>query len=132
MKETSRSVSLANWAAADTIAAEIELLRQAETNHSHTSDQHQQREGSPNASDMVHLTDNPDLLSVTKSLVEETISPFRLCWEDVQDIMPTTDFVQTICRTELANTWNIRTSILANNVDSKVGSFIHRLYLCDE
>ncbi|KAI9826481.1 MAG: hypothetical protein M1819_007330 [Sarea resinae] len=119
-KETGRSVPLSEWAAVHTISAQIKLLENAKTDQqARPATARTRRPGPPAVDDMVHAAGDSNLFEATKDLIEKTIAPFGLGWKDVEDVMPATDFIQAICRTQVVDTWNIRTAILTNGADTK-------------
>ncbi|KAF2758868.1 acetyl-CoA synthetase-like protein [Pseudovirgaria hyperparasitica] len=67
-----------------------------------------QRPGPPLADDMTHLAGREESLEDTKQLVERTLTPLGLSWDDVEDVIPAYDFNQVISKARIVDslTWN--------------------------
>jgi len=120
---TGHSVPLAQWLVIPTIADEIKVLGglTADSNTEHTEEASDKlRSGPPSTGDMVHLGEDESAFNATKEAIEKTIVREGLSWEDVEDVFPCTDFMQILCRSQVINTWNIRTTILSNSSSVQV------------
>ncbi|KAG2413222.1 hypothetical protein HFD88_002411 [Aspergillus terreus] len=115
-RDTGRHVPLSRWLAASNIADQVQLLEASDphgkelvtqtlTNKSHCL----------GADDMVHTGGSEHVAEATRTAIEKTIGKYNLTWTNVMAVTPCIDFIQTICRTQVVNTWNIRTLIITNN-----------------
>ncbi|RHZ43301.1 uncharacterized protein CDV56_101753, partial [Aspergillus thermomutatus] len=114
-KATGRSVPLPRWLDATTIAEQITLLQNG-SDFKETlaaSRPEEQQHGPLKVGDMVHLGGDDDAFTKTRTAIEKILEPHDLTWDDVRHVTPCTDFVQAISRSQVVNTWNIRTSILS-------------------
>ncbi|KAF9890794.1 hypothetical protein FE257_005364 [Aspergillus nanangensis] len=118
-KETDRSVSLPDWTTATTIQDQVVLLQ--------GSKPYSENQAIPSgisqsaclgAMDMIHVSGNETAFNTTKIVIEEEIGKHHLTWDDVQSVTPCSDFLQTICRSRVINTWNIRTLIVTTNAST--------------
>lgn len=119
-KDTGQVVPLDAWMETETLADQIALLRAQAGLVSSTNKPVSLAQGSPDVDDMVHLGGNAALFQSTKIAVQEAITPFGLCWQDVKEIFPCSDFIQIICKTMAVNTWNIRTTVVSHSVSVEV------------
>ncbi|KAL5361447.1 hypothetical protein BJX96DRAFT_185286 [Aspergillus floccosus] len=103
-RDTGRYVSLSQWLAASNIADQVQLLE--------ASEQHGKETWIPirtnqsrclGCDDMVHAGGSEYAAGATRAAIEKTVGKYNLGWVD------------TICRTKVVNTWNIRTLIITNN-----------------
>lgn len=122
-RDTGRHVPLSRWLAASNIADQVQLLESSDprgkgpvtqtlTNKSHCL----------GADDMVHTGGSEHVAEATRTAIENTIGKYNLTWTDVMEVTPCIDFIQTICRTQVVNTWNIRTLIITNNATAAVST----------
>ncbi|KAJ5677318.1 uncharacterized protein N7477_002951 [Penicillium maclennaniae] len=116
--ETGLSVSLTEWLAIPTIADQIKALEGIAA-HGNIKEPDSSREGlrtgPPETEDMVHLGQEEGAFCATKETVEKIIGEQGFTWGEVENIFPCTDFVHILCRSQVINTWNIRTTILSQN-----------------
>jgi aryl carrier-like protein len=121
-RQTGKTLSLSEMVEAGTLSEQIKLLEtQAVTTENPQQKSVLQREGPPGVEDMAHLTEDPDIYEGTKKLIEKTISPYGLTWEDVQDVLPTYDFASVMAETRLFDSWNFKMSLVPNNIQKEVG-----------
>ncbi|KAJ6120367.1 hypothetical protein N7523_004647 [Penicillium sp. IBT 18751x] len=121
--ETGLSVSLTEWLAIPTIAGQIKALEEIAAHGNKKepeSSPEKLRTGPPTTDDMVHLGQDESAFGVTKETVEKIIGEQGFTWEDVENVFPCTDFVHILCRSQVINTWNIRTTILSQNASVQV------------
>lgn len=121
--ETGLSVSLTEWLAIPTIDDQIKVFETLEAGGNYKKPEglkESLRPGPPSFQDMVHLGEDECAFGTVKQIVEETIGEHGFSWEDVQDVFPCTDFIQILCRSQVINTWNIRTTVLSQNANVQV------------
>ncbi|KAJ5121351.1 uncharacterized protein N7515_009312 [Penicillium bovifimosum] len=117
-KETGLSVPLPQWLAINTIADQISILGEIGTEdiaNEHAKFVEELPSGPPNVEDMVHLGGDEGGFGTTRNAIEKKIAAQGFSWDDVEDVFPCTDFIQMICRSQVVDTWNIRTSIVSQN-----------------
>ncbi|KAI5361193.1 putative AMP-dependent synthetase/ligase, Condensation domain, phosphopantetheine binding ACP [Septoria linicola] len=66
------------------------------------------REGPPTASDMVHTHGSSKRAQQTQAAFEQATSDMGLTWDDVEDVVPISDFMQVMLRRLRAQSWNHR------------------------
>jgi acyl-CoA synthetase (AMP-forming)/AMP-acid ligase II len=115
-KETGRSIPLTQWNISKTISEQIHLLENGTTENRPNST----RSEPPHVEQIVHLGGNEGKLHATKATVNKTISQYGLCWDDVADVCPCTDFIQLVSRARAIDDWNIRTSIVTRDASTEV------------
>jgi acyl-CoA synthetase (AMP-forming)/AMP-acid ligase II len=119
-KATARSVPLAQWLDATTIAEQITLLQNGSNFKEALAAPTQPQHGPLKVGDMVHLGGDDDAFIKTRTAVEKILEPHGLTWGEVRHVTPCTDFVQAIARSRVVNTWNIRTSVLSKGASIEV------------
>ena len=67
--------------------------------------------------------ENPQLFESTKSLIEKTLAPHKLRWEDVDSVMPVYDFGQVLAQTGIFNSWNFKMAILIEKASLSVSAW---------
>ncbi|KAJ5899344.1 hypothetical protein N7495_004088 [Penicillium taxi] len=115
-KITGHSVDLPSWIAAETIHDQIKLLATSTLGPPPSNPNglvQVTRTGPPQASDIVHLGGDVSGFRSLKREVEELIRQDGFDWEDVQDIVPCTDWIQSLAHSKVVDSWNIRTSIVS-------------------
>jgi hypothetical protein len=121
--ETGRSVPLSQWLTIRTIDDQIKSLDALKWEQRlNDFGGHFKRSNlkAPGANDLVHLGEDETAFNTTKRVIERSIMAQGLSWEDVQDVFPCTDFIQILCRSQVINTWNIRTTVLSKNANVEV------------
>ncbi|KAA8649573.1 hypothetical protein EYZ11_005808 [Aspergillus tanneri] len=122
-RETGTEVTFAAWATARTIDSQIKLLENAPVKVDGVKGALTptiSRQGGPTAEDMVHLLADPRQFQATRQMVEEAIAPLELSWdEDVEDVFPTTDFMDIMCQNNLIESWEFFVEVLTVNADSQ-------------
>jgi acyl-CoA synthetase (AMP-forming)/AMP-acid ligase II len=130
-KTTGKSVSLPEWMAATTFRDQITLLERSGAEKKPTNKSPlEQRPGPPRLEHMIYLDGDEGKLKTTKTAVEKTIAKNDLSWDDIEDVFPCTDFMQMICRSRVVNTWNIRTSIVTQDVSIRVSRVDKPVNVC--
>lgn len=120
-KATGRSIPLSQWLSANNIAEQVSLLEQIEAEKRQIKhERNSQPMGPPSTDRIVHLGNDSGALDNTKAAVEDTIASYGLSWNDVEDVVPCSDFIQVISKSRIVDTWNIRTSILSKGANSQV------------
>jgi hypothetical protein len=66
------------------------------------------REGPPIATDMVHTCGSTERAQQTKTAFEDVSTGMDLTWEDVEDVVPISDFLPVMLRRLRAQSWNHR------------------------
>ncbi|KAG0156372.1 hypothetical protein PDIDSM_3550 [Penicillium digitatum] len=90
-KDTGQAVPIDTWMKTMTLSEQIALLEsQAQfiPPGSLPPPASEMQRFPPGVKDMIHLGGNADLFPSTKIAVQETITPFCLSWQDVQDVFP--------------------------------------------
>ncbi|PWY79228.1 acetyl-CoA synthetase-like protein [Aspergillus heteromorphus CBS 117.55] len=120
-RETGRDVSFAAWSSADTIAGQAKLFE-----HATVMGQGKKapvvakiRQGGPKAEDMAHLTADPSRFNATQELINKAIGPHQLSWDDVADVIPTTDHIDLLVRSHVMDFMDVHISVLTLNADSQ-------------
>ncbi|KAJ5985641.1 Nonribosomal peptide synthetases (NRPS) [Penicillium canescens] len=119
-RETGKEISYSAWATAGTIDAQIKLLEDAPEKVAKGKEEllsTSLRQGGPAAVDMVHLMANPSRFQATRQMVEEAIAPNQLTWDDVEDVFPTTDFMDIMVQNHLIESWEFFVEVLTMNAD---------------
>lgn len=108
-KLTNKSVTIAAWMAAKSIAHQVALLENAETkqgnHHPPGSNQSLARTVAPGVEDMVHLLGDASRLQATQDLVQRAIASYELTWNDVEDVFPATDFQHILRQAHVVESW---------------------------
>ncbi|KAL8867062.1 MAG: hypothetical protein Q9174_005905 [Haloplaca sp. 1 TL-2023] len=73
------------------------------------------RSGPPTAADMVHVNGDLDAASRCQRKVEALLQPHGLDWEDVEDVIPTSQTAALMTRRTRLRNWNRRHAYLAPN-----------------
>jgi aryl carrier-like protein len=121
-RQTGKSLTLIDMTNAATLGAQIKLLKaQPVRNEPPKRKERHQRPGPPSIEDMAHLTEDPDLFDVTKTMILNDLTPYGLGWEDVDEVMPAYDFATVMATTRAMDSWNFKMAFLPHNVDEKVG-----------
>ncbi|KAI9925101.1 hypothetical protein MW887_006509 [Aspergillus wentii] len=115
-KETGRSVPLSEWTAVDSIAEQIQLLENVSSSQNTLMAQ-PKRAGPPSVDDIVHLGGDSEEFDATKAAVESAINSYGLSWEDVDDVMPTTDYTAALCKSRCMDMCRIGSSTIVKDVD---------------
>lgn len=85
-RQTGKTLSLAEMADSGTIAGQIKLLKaQPFDNVKETTHRRVIRQSPPNAEDMAHLTEDPELFDPTKEAIVKALAVHGLGWQDVED-----------------------------------------------
>lgn len=125
-RQTGRVLSLADMTATGTIGKQLEVLRgmSAGSTEARQAARPRQpiRKEPLTAEDMAHLVEDPELLEPTKKVVLETISPFGLGWEDVEDVVPAYDFNALMSQSRLYDSWRINFAVQPRSRVSKAVS----------
>lgn len=121
-RQTGRLLSLAEMTATGTIEKQIEVLKSMGAGSTETREIRPNqpiRKHPPTAEDMAHLVEDPELLEPTKKVILDTISPFGLEWQDVEDVMPAYDFNALMSRTRLYDSWRTNFAVQPSSRISK-------------
>ena len=121
--QTGLSVSHTEWLAIPTIADQIkvfERIGECGNTQEHKNPQEVLRIGLLKMEEIIHLGEDANAFRITKEAVEEILGERGFSWEEVGDVFPCTDFVHILCRSQVINIWNIRTTILSQNASAQV------------
>lgn len=124
-RQIGKVLSLAEMTATGTIGRQIEVLRgmgAGSTEIREVRPRQPIRKDPLTAEDMAHLVKDPELLEPTKKVILETISPFGLEWEDVEDVIPAYDFNALMSRTRLYDSWRTNFAVQTSSRISKAVS----------
>lgn len=126
-RKTGKTLSLVEMANAGTVSGHIELLQKRSNNTSQKKENKRTvRDGPPGAKDMVHVSEDSDLLEPTKEVVLKAISPHGLEWSDVEDVIPSYDFGNMMMESGLFHSWGFKFSMVAEKANKQVS--LHKDY----
>lgn len=93
-----------------TIEGQVMLLQNRSQESSSTARgvEVETRRGPPTASDIDHTCGSTEKALQTRKALEDLSSGMDLTWEDVEDVVPTSDFLQVMLRRLRAQSWNHR------------------------
>ncbi|PYH97506.1 acetyl-CoA synthetase-like protein [Aspergillus ellipticus CBS 707.79] len=117
-RETGREVLFAAWSSVGTVAEQMKLFDHAPAMGGKKSvPAAKTRQGGPRAEDMAHLAADPSRFGATQDLISKAITPCQLSWDDIEDLIPTTDRVDLLTRSHVFDYQNVHISVLTRNVD---------------
>ncbi|KAI0126844.1 AMP-binding enzyme [Xylariales sp. AK1849] len=116
-RRTGRNLSLVDMAKVGTVSGHISLLQEHFTDVKKVDIKRPMREGPPAVEDMLHLTEDPDLIEPTKELILRSISPYGLEWDDVEDVIPAYDYASIMTETRQFHSWGLKIGLIAKKAD---------------
>jgi hypothetical protein len=119
-RKTGKTLPLIDMVNAGTISGHIKLLGQASAVVQKSETKRPIREGPPQIDDMSHLTEDPEFFEPTQELIEKTLSPYGLDWNDVEDVIPAYDFADIMAETRIIDSWGFKFAILSKKANKTV------------
>ncbi|KAH6656998.1 hypothetical protein BKA67DRAFT_513505 [Truncatella angustata] len=118
-KKIGKTLSLVEMASAGTVSGHIELLKKQSGAAGVKNIKRTIRSGPPSIEDTPHLMGESESFEPMKKLVIDTISPYGLNWNDVEDVIPVYDFGNMMVRTGLFDSWGFKFAMVSKKVDKK-------------
>jgi acyl-CoA synthetase (AMP-forming)/AMP-acid ligase II/acyl carrier protein len=106
-KQLGRDITVEDFKNCETIQDQADLIESAPAIGAKASKP--QREGPPSANDICHLEDGDEAaFEETKALATSSLAHAGLAWEDVEDVIPLSDWNAIFCHRARPTSWNLR------------------------